>query len=41
MSTLGAGMALLIYGMTMLKWGLFEMQGLFAGLTLAMAAMAE
>ena len=41
MATLGAGMVLLIYGMTAWKWGLYEMQGLFAGLTIAIAIIAR
>jgi len=41
MATLGAGMILLVYGMSIWKWGLFEMQGLFAGLTLAIAIIAR
>jgi uncharacterized ion transporter superfamily protein YfcC len=41
MATIGIAMVLLIYGMTVWKWGLFEMQGLFAGLTLAIAAIAR
>ena len=41
MATVGAAMALLIYGMIVWKWGLFEMQGLFAGLTIAIAVLAR
>ena len=41
MATLGAGMIVLVYGMTVWKWGLFEMQGLFAGLTLTIAVIAR
>jgi len=41
MTVLAAGMVLLIYGMSAWKWGLFEMQGLFAGMTLAIAAIAR
>jgi uncharacterized ion transporter superfamily protein YfcC len=41
MSTVGLAMVLLIYGMLVWKWGLFEMQGLFAGLTLAIAIIAR
>ncbi len=41
MTTVGVAMVLLIYGMLVWKWGLFEMQGLFAGLTLAIAFIAR
>ena len=41
MSALGLGMVLLIYGMIVWKWGLFEMQGLFAGLVLVIATLAR
>jgi len=41
MTAVGAAMALLIYGMIAWKWGLFEMQGLFAGLVLAIAILAR
>ncbi len=41
MTTVGVAMVLLIYGMLVWKWGLFEMQGLFAGLTLAIAIIAR
>jgi len=41
MTAVGLAMALLIYGMVVWKWGLFEMQGLFAGLTLVIAALAR
>ena len=41
MLTIGLAMVLLIYGMIARKWGLFEMQGLFAGLTLMIAAIAR
>jgi len=41
MSAVGAAMVLLIYGMIVWKWGLFEMQGLFAGLTIVIAAIAR
>jgi uncharacterized ion transporter superfamily protein YfcC len=34
-------MVLLIYGMTVWKWGLFEMQALFGGLTLVIAIIAR
>jgi uncharacterized ion transporter superfamily protein YfcC len=38
---IGAAMSLLIYGMIVWKWGLFEMQGLFAGLILVIAMLAR
>jgi uncharacterized ion transporter superfamily protein YfcC len=38
---IGAAMVLLIYGMIALGWGLFEMQGLFAGLVLVIAMLAR
>jgi uncharacterized ion transporter superfamily protein YfcC len=41
MTALGAGMVLLVYGMIVWKWGLVEMQGLFAGLTLVIAVIAR
>jgi len=41
MAAVGAAMAILIYGMIVWKWGLFEMQGLFAGLVLAIAILAR
>jgi uncharacterized ion transporter superfamily protein YfcC len=41
MSALGLGMVLLIYGMIVWKWGLFEMQGLFAGLVIVIAMLAR
>ena len=41
MAALGVAMVLLIYGMTVWKWGLFEMQGLFGGLTLLVAVIAR
>ena len=41
MSAGGAGMVLLIYGMIVWKWGLFEMQALFAGLVLVIAVLAR
>ncbi|MDP6994207.1 MAG: TIGR00366 family protein [Woeseiaceae bacterium] len=41
MLAIGAAMVLLFYGMLVWKWGLFEMQGLFAGLTLVIAAIAR
>jgi uncharacterized ion transporter superfamily protein YfcC len=41
MNAVGAAMALLIYGMTVWKWGLFEMQALFGGLTLVIAIIAR
>jgi uncharacterized ion transporter superfamily protein YfcC len=41
MAAVGAAMVLLIYGMIVWKWGLFEMQGLFAGLTLVIAFIAR
>jgi uncharacterized ion transporter superfamily protein YfcC len=41
MTAVGAAMVLLIYGMSVWKWGLFEMQGLFAGLTLMIAIIAR
>jgi len=37
---IGAAMVLLMYGMLVWKWGLFEMQGLFAGLVLVIAILA-
>lgn len=40
LSSIGIGMILLIYGMIAWSWGLNEMQGLFAGLTLVIAAIA-
>lgn len=41
MSAIGVAMMVLIYGMIVWKWGLFEMQGLFAGLTLVIAIIAR
>ena len=41
MSAIGLAMILLVYGMIVWKWGLFEMQGLFAGLTLVIAIIAR
>jgi uncharacterized ion transporter superfamily protein YfcC len=41
MTAIVAAMVLLMYGMIVWKWGLFEMQGLFAGLTIAVAALAR
>ncbi len=41
MTAVGAAMVLLIYGMIVWKWGLFEMQGLFAGLILVIAMLAR
>jgi uncharacterized ion transporter superfamily protein YfcC len=41
MTAVGIAMVLLIYGMIVWKWGLFEMQGLFAGLTLIIAFIAR
>ena len=41
MSALGLGMVLLIYGMIVWKWGLYEMQGLFAGLVIVIALLAR
>ena len=41
MLAIGLAMVILIYGMIALKWGLFEMQGLFAGLTLVIAIIAR
>jgi uncharacterized ion transporter superfamily protein YfcC len=41
MTVVGAAMVLLIYGMIVWKWGLFEMQGLFAGLVLVIAMLAR
>jgi uncharacterized ion transporter superfamily protein YfcC len=41
MTAVGIAMALLIYGMIAWKWGLFEMQGLFAGLILVIAFIAR
>jgi uncharacterized ion transporter superfamily protein YfcC len=41
MIAVGAAMVLLIYGMSVWKWGLFEMQGLFGGLTLIIAIIAR
>jgi uncharacterized ion transporter superfamily protein YfcC len=41
MTAVGAAMVLLIYGMIVWKWGLFEMQGLFAGLVLVIAVLAR
>jgi len=40
-AAIGAAMVLLIYGMIIWKWGLFEMQGLFAGLVLVIAILAR
>jgi uncharacterized ion transporter superfamily protein YfcC len=40
-TAVGAAMVLLIYGMIVWKWGLFEMQGLFAGLVLVIAILAR
>ncbi len=41
MTAVGAAMILLIYGMIVWKWGLFEMQGLFAGLVLVIAFLGR
>ena len=41
MTAVGIAMVLLIYGMIIWKWGLFEMQGLFAGLVLVIAILAR
>jgi uncharacterized ion transporter superfamily protein YfcC len=41
MAAIVAALVLLIYGMIVWKWGLFEMQGLFAGLTLVVAFLAR
>lgn len=41
MLAIGLAMILLVYGMIVWKWGLFEMQGLFAGLTLVIAIIAR
>jgi len=41
MTAVGAAMVILIYGMIVWKWGLFEMQGLFAGLVLVIAILAR
>ncbi|MDA0680830.1 MAG: TIGR00366 family protein [Proteobacteria bacterium] len=41
MTAIVVAMVMLIYGMTVWKWGLFEMQGLFAGLTLIIAVIAR
>ncbi len=41
MTAVGIALVLLIYGMTVWKWGLFEIQGLFAGLTLVIAVIAR
>jgi uncharacterized ion transporter superfamily protein YfcC len=41
MTAVGAAMLILIYGMIVWKWGLFEMQGLFAGLVLVIAILAR
>jgi uncharacterized ion transporter superfamily protein YfcC len=41
MTAVGLAMTLLVYGMIAWKWGLFEMQGLFAGLTIVIAALAR
>jgi uncharacterized ion transporter superfamily protein YfcC len=38
---IGAAMVILMYGMIIWKWGLFEMQGLFAGLVLVIALLAR
>jgi len=41
MMAVGLAMILLIYGMIVWQWGLYEMQGLFAGLTLVIAFIAR
>ncbi len=41
MASIGVAMVVLIYGMTVWQWGLFEMQGLFAGLTILIAIIAR
>ena len=41
MTAVSAAMVLLIYGMIGWKWGLFEMQGLFAGLVILIALLAR
>jgi uncharacterized ion transporter superfamily protein YfcC len=41
MTAIVAAMVLLMYGMIVWKWGLFEMQGLFAGLVLVIAVLAR
>jgi uncharacterized ion transporter superfamily protein YfcC len=41
MTAVGIALVLLIYGMTVWKWGLFEIQALFAGLTLVIAIIAR
>ena len=41
MASIGVAMVVLIYGMIVWKWGLFEMQGLFAGLTILIAIIAR
>jgi len=41
MAAIVAAMILLMYGMIVWKWGLFEMQGLFAGLVLVIAILAR
>jgi uncharacterized ion transporter superfamily protein YfcC len=41
MTAVGAAMVILIYGMIVRKWGLFEMQGLFAGLVIVIAILAR
>ena len=41
MTAVSIAMVVLIYGMIVWKWGLFEMQGLFAGLTLVIAIIAR
>ena len=41
MTAAGIAMVLLVYGMIVWEWGLFEMQGLFAGLTLVIAIIAR
>jgi uncharacterized ion transporter superfamily protein YfcC len=41
MTAVGVGMVILVYGMIVRKWGLFEMQGLFAGLVIVIAILAR
>ena len=41
MNAVGAAMVLLIYGMLVWKWGLFEMQALFAGLVIVIAILGR
>ena len=41
MTAVGLAMIVLVFGMSMWKWGLYEMQGVFVGLTLVIAIIAR